>query len=333
MVSELQHGGDLDAADRRYGKPTNGWLDLSTGINPIPYPVQDIPSADWHRLPSANDTATLEDTFRTYLGPEPSFDVVAAPGTQVLIQWLPKLRDLCRVDVVGPTYNEHAASWKNSGHNVREIKDPETSNADVLVVVNPNNPTGRTFSPDDLFALASRQQSRGGWLVIDEAFADIDPSISVAQLPVQPGMVVLRSFGKFFGLAGVRLGFAFGDPTIVSAVRSVLGPWAVAGPALRIGIRAYADIQWQTATRSRLHDDADRLDTLLREHGLDPIGGTSLFRLVKTDNAINIADQLGHAGVLVRSFDYCPQWLRFGLPGSEDDWQRLRGALPITSRV
>ncbi len=323
----IPHGGDLDAAERRYGRPSDDWLDLSTGINPVPYPLNDVPKSCWERLPLRQDENRLLETFRSYLDAPATLEIVAAPGTQALIQWLPKLRRPGQVDVVSPTYGEHAACWSQSGHNVREIADLADADADVVVLVRPNNPTGSVVTLDTLRDLASRQRRNGGWLVVDEAFADIDPSISLSVLQDHQGLVVFRSFGKFFGLAGIRLGFAYGDPRIVSALRTALGPWAVSGPALYIGRSAYADRDWQSAARVRLREDADRLSDVMTQSGITVIGGTDLFKLGETENAQDIAERLGPKGILVRTFDYQPQWLRFGIPRSDHDWRRLTDAL------
>lgn len=329
MTGKLRHGGDIDAATRAFGTPSEGWVDLSTGINPVPYPIGEIEPAAWQRLPTASDEAALIDAARAYYRVPDQADLIAAPGTQTIIQWLPVVRTKCRVQILGPTYEEHAASWRFRSHAVEMIDDIEHADADVVIVVNPNNPDGRTIDPDMLSRTAKRLSGRG-ILIVDEAFTDVVPEISVTPRTGQPGLLVLRSFGKFFGLAGLRLGFAIGTAFEIDRLRHAIGPWAIAGPALHIGAQAVADRTWQADTRARLMADAARLDRILGEAGMNLVGGTPLYRLVRADNAPAIYDKLGRAGIMVRKFDYEPTWLRFGLPGVESAWARLEHALEAT---
>lgn len=333
MKSRLGHGGDLGAATEKFGTPPDGWLDLSTGINPIPYPLGMLPSAVWQRLPIHADEANLNEAARAYYGAPEDTALVAAPGTQAIIQMLPRLRAPGTVAIVGPTYGEHGHRWRASGHDVAEVATLDDADADVIVIVNPNNPDGGAVSPTTLMTVARRQAARGGWLVVDEAFGDVAPELSVVPACGEPGLIVLRSFGKFFGLAGLRLGFAMGDPAVIAALADALGPWAVPGPALILGARALRDQSWQAETRNRLTKDAAKLDAMLTAAGLKLVGGTALFRLFECASAPALYEHLGSAGILVRVFDHNPTWLRFGLPGSESDWARLDCALntrPLT---
>ncbi|MEI6986746.1 MAG: aminotransferase class I/II-fold pyridoxal phosphate-dependent enzyme, partial [Rhodospirillaceae bacterium] len=250
--------------------------------------------------------------------------VAPASGSQALIQLLPRLRPPGLVAVAGPTYAEHAACWQAAGHRMVFDHSPFP---DVAIFINPNNPDGRRTDPSKLIDLAREQGSRGGWLVVDEAFADVAPEISVAANADTPGLIVLRSFGKFFGLAGLRLGFALAEPVLAARIRAALGPWAVSGPAAAIATVALADKTWIAATRIRLELAAARLDLLLETHGLSVLGGTSLFRLVETAEAQAIEHRLAAAGILIRGFTDYPRWLRFGLPPDEAAWQRLEIAL------
>ena len=246
---------------------------------------------------------------------------MAAPGTQALIQLLPRLFPGRRVAVLGPTYNEHAASWRQGGAVVDEVTDlAALRGADVAVVVNPNNPDGQRHAPEDLLALGARV------LIVDEAFADLEPApLSLAAMLPRPGVVVLRSFGKTYGLAGLRLGFAMAEERAVAAVRRMLGPWAVGGPTITVGEAALADEAWRSTMRERLRRDVGRLDDLLTGSGCRVLGGTLLFRLAQSDAPL--AERLGEAGILVRAFPFAPTWFRFGVPGDEGAWARLASAL------
>lgn len=318
------HGGDLAAAEARWGQPSLPWLDLSTGLNPWPYPVPALPPEAWARLPGRQEEDALRRAAaRRYGAPGPD-TVVAAPGTQALIQALPRLVEPGRrVAVLGPTYGEHAAAWAAAGHRVDVVSDlAALAEAQVAVVVNPNNPDGRAVEPARLLDLAGRLEL----LVADEAFADVRPELSVAGSGAD-GLVVLRSFGKFYGLAGLRLGFAIARPATRDALAAMLGPWAVCGPALAVGRAALEDDGWAAATSTRLTEWSARLDAVLAEAGLRVVGGTSLFRLAEHGTAREAYERLGRAGILVRAFADRPQLLRFGLPADEAGLTRLRLAL------
>lgn len=317
----------MDAAERAFGTPEKGWLDLSTGINPVSYPVCDVPADIWQRLPIQRDETRLMDAARRYYHIPDSAGLTIAPGTQAIIQWLPVSPAPCRVQVLGPTYEEHAARWRACGHQVDTIEDLPLCDADVIIVVNPNNPDGRAIPPDTLLDLADRQARRNGMLIVDEAFADVQPGISVAAACGRPGLLVLRSFGKFFGLAGIRLGFAIGTPKDTGLLRDALGNWSVAGPALNIGAKALCDTGWHTETLARLNRDSQRLDHILIRAGLEIVGGTALYRLARAKDAPLIYETLGRAGIMVRKFDKESSWLRFGLPGFDDGWSRLEATL------
>jgi cobalamin biosynthetic protein CobC len=245
-----------------------------------------------------------------------------------LIQVLPRLLEPSDVVVLGPTYGEHAVAWARCGHRVVERRAlSEIGDARVVVVVNPNNPTGRVIPADELRALAAALVQRRGLLVVDEAFADFaEPGVSVAAQP-PPATVVLRSFGKAYGIAGARLGFAVADRALWARLRTELGPWAVSGPALAIGAAALGDARWLADMRVRLAEERGRLEALLQERGFSVEGGTHLFCLARHALAWPIADELGRAGIHVRRCAAEPTWLRFGLPGAEVEWARLADAL------
>lgn len=313
------HGGDLAAAEARWGRPAAGWLDLSTGINPWRYPLPPLPAHWWTRLPGAAEEGALRAAAARRFGTGAAARVLPAPGTSALIQALPRCVPPGRVAVLGPTYGEHARAWAAAGHRVEEVATLEEARAPVTVVVNPNNPDGRVVAPDRLLA-------HPGLLVVDEAFGDERPELSVAPF-LRPGLVVLRSFGKFYGLAGLRLGFALGLPEMLAPLAAQLGPWPVSGPALAVGAAALADDGWAAGTRKRLAAWAARLDGVLEGAGLSVAGGTGLFRLAAHPEAPVLYDRLGRSGVLVRAFAGRPHLLRFGLPEGEAELRRLALAL------
>lgn len=320
------HGGDLAQAKALFPEAPEPWIDLSTGINPIPYPVPELPLSLWQRLPGAQDEAALLAAARqTYRVPGTA-GIVAAPGTQILIELLPRLASIGPVAVLGPTYAEHALAWREAGRAVHEIETlDDAGDAGVVVLVNPNNPDGRLVGKERLAGLARDLGSRDGLLVIDEAFIDFMPEASlIPDLP--PATIVLRSFGKTYGLAGLRLGFAVGERRLTETLRAALGPWSVAGPALHVGTQALGDSAWLATASTVRSSDAGRLDALLAICGTI-MGGTSLFRLLATPHAAALFAHLGRNGIYVRRFQNDASWLRFGLPADEPSWQRLAAAL------
>lgn len=314
------HGGDLDRARARYGK--GRWLDLSTGINPVPYPVPDLPPRAWTALPTRTEVSALEASAQAAWGARQS--CVALAGAQGAIQLVPQLAVPGAARVVGPTYNEHAGALRAQGWAVEEVAVPDDLRGAALgVLVNPNNPDGRRWTPDEVLDVAGDV----GLLIVDESFADPTPAISVLpMLDAQP-VVVLRSFGKFYGLAGLRLGFAFAPEALTARLRALAGPWAVSGLAIAVGQVALADREWHAETCKRLAGDVGRLDALAEAQGWRSVGGTPLFRTYAAGDAKAAQDRLAQRHVWSRVFPYSEGWIRLGLPGDDAGWQRLETAL------
>jgi cobalamin biosynthetic protein CobC len=321
------HGGALDVARRLAPGAPEPWIDLSTGINPHPYPLPEFAYELWSQLPGSGALAELEAAAAGRYG-APAKNVVAGPGSQALIQALARIVPRGAVRVLGPTYGGLKTAFAAAGAHIVEAKRVEDMGAlDVAIVVNPNNPDGRTTPRAELVELHRRLAPRGGILIVDEAFADFDGA-NESLAPILPaGAVVLRSFGKSFGLAGLRLGFAIASPEIVQPLRAALGEWPVSGPAIAIGTKALADLAWTDAMRDRLGKDAARLDKLMTGAGWRILGGTRLFRLVAKTDAHAVFERLLAAGILARPFADAPDWLRFGIPGDESAWRRLAAAL------
>ena len=302
----LPHGGDLGHARWAFGEPEGGWIDLSTGVNPWPWPAPPLPPEALRRLPSEEGLADLAAAAARAFGARRALPV---PGAQAAILQLPFCVPPGDVAVVSPTYNEHAPAWEAAGHRVRLVAEPEA--AGVLVVTNPNNPDGRCWRPEELLGVEC------GLLVVDESFADPTPELSLA---AHGHVVALRSFGKFYGLPGLRLGFALGPGGPLDRLEARLGPWPVSGPALEIGVRAYRDEAWAAETRIRLGRAAARLDEVLAARGFELLGGTPLFRFVAGEGG---AARFASQGLWVRSFPDMPGRFRLGLPPDEDAWARL----------
>jgi cobalamin biosynthesis protein CobC len=321
------HGGALEVARRLAPAAPGPWIDLSTGINPHPYPLPDLKPEVWSRLPESGALAELEAAAANRYGAAAE-NVVAGPGSQALIQALAWIIPRGAAGVLGPTYGGLQAAFVAAGARVVEARRLEDmGDVDVAIVVNPNNPDGRVTARADLLKLNERLSRRGGVLIVDEAFADFDAEGESLAPALPKGAVVLRSFGKSFGLAGVRLGFAIATPEIVRPLRAVLGEWPVSGPAIAIGTRALADLAWTNAMRDRLGGEAARLDALLKRVGWRILGGTRLFRLAARADARAAFERLLTAGILARPFADAPDRLRFGIPGDANAWRRLAAAL------
>ena len=332
MVDTPHHGGRLIEARRLFPSAPEPFIDLSTGINPLSYPIPPIAPSAWTRLPEPEAITRLDAVAAKAYGVADGSMVASVPGTQLLISLLPRLFPHASVAILGPTYGEYARSFEAGGSRVAGVSTLDAlAGAPCAIICNPNNPDGRRFDAGTLLELA-RKRTGNGLLVIDKSFADLEgEGLSLApQLP-QPGLLVLRSLSKSFGLGGVRLGFALADPALAASIRTALGPWPVSGPAIDIGLSALADRGWLEAAKQRLALDVTRLDGMLREGGMTVIGGTRLFRLAQRAEASSLYQRLGEAGILVRSFDYRPDWLRFGIPGGADEWRRLADALGISA--
>lgn len=323
----LEHGGNLREAARAYGR--EDWIDLSTGINPHGYPAPALPADAWHRLPEP-DPQLVAAACAYYGAPA----LLPVAGTQAAIQALPRLRAPSRVTVSSPSYAEHAHAWAQHGHVLRRIAyaelDAAIDDSDVLVVVNPNNPTGATVAPERLLAWAARLAGRGGWLVVDEAFGDTDPALSVAAHAGQPGLIVLRSVGKFFGLAGLRLGFAGADAATLQSLADLLGPWSVSGPAQAVALQALRDTAWQQASFARLQASGRRMRGLLETHGVRA-AGTPLFHWWPEAQPEAFHTHMARHGIWCRLFREAGRGIRVGLPAHETEWQRFEQALQAWS--
>lgn len=320
----LEHGGRLRNAAWQYGIAEADWLDLSSGLAPWPFEVPAIPLRAWARLPETDDG--LEQAARDYYGAE---YVLPVAGSQMAIQLLPRLRRAGKVGVLSPCYAEHAEAWRRNGYIVREVLEAEVDffldSLDVLVVVNPNNPTGLSLAPERLLDWHARLAQRGGWLVVDEAFMDVTPQLSVARHAHQVGLIVLRSFGKFFGLAGVRLGFVLAERHLLKLLAEQVGPWAVSGPTRVLGQVCLLDTAAHAQQRQRCEAASLRLALMLERHGFKPHGGCGLFQWLIAGDAQVLHDFMAHRGILLRLFTNNSS-LRFGLPADDAQFLRLEQA-------
>lgn len=346
------HGGRLHQAAEQFDIPLDQWIDLSTGINPHSYPLPEVPESVWQKLPDDGDN--LISVAAGYYG---SSHLLAVAGSQVAIEQLPIIRKACRVGILSPAYAEYAYQWKRQGHEVEALTADEIEtrlpHLDVVVVIRPNNPTTELLSSSRLHRWLRVLQQHNGWLIVDEAFIDAMPRDKAMSMITQEplrGLIVLRSVGKFFGLAGIRLGFVWAEPAVLAGLATTLGTWSVSGVARWAGALALQDADWQSQMRRKLAVEGGRLSQLLKQHvsslfidharelvrppqlPLDFIClSTPLFCTVEFSEtcksvAADIYQQLAHQGILIRYFEKY-EALRFGLPANEIAWQRLESAL------
>lgn len=336
----LEHGGRILAAAKKYNIPKSDWVDLSTGLNPNGWPVPHVPAEVWQSLPEDSDG--LQTAACHYYGCDACLPVA---GSQAAIQTLPTLRLRSKVGVISPTYAEHEYNWQQAGHDVIQLSgeevDKHLEQLDVLVVINPNNPTGKIISTKKLLNWYQQLCVKGGWLIVDEAFMDVTPENSLVASGIKPGLIVLRSIGKFFGMAGIRCGFVISDNELLQRLSQKLGPWSLSGPTRYIARQALLDKSWHIKTRQSLTESAKRLCDLLEQVSLVPNGGTDLFQWCEHVNAKEIYEACAEKGLLIRLFEKQTNTsqpntsqltisnpsLRFGLPANEKQWQQLSEVL------
>ncbi|MBT8459587.1 MAG: threonine-phosphate decarboxylase [Boseongicola sp.] len=322
MKNQHDHGGDLSRAIDLFGGRKADWIDLSTGINRSPYPYDPICKESFEVLPELDAHARLLNAAQTAF--QTTWPITATPGAQAAIQLLPQVTNLTDVRILSPTYNEFEGIFHHYGATVKRVSNPlELRGAATAVIVNPNNPTGSCLSVEELCEIARRT----GTLIVDESFADATPEASLLPLSMPGNVIVLRSFGKFYGLAGLRLGFVLGMREVIAKLANLAGPWAVSGPALEVATSAYSDPVWQSNTRARLALDTARCDSIIKNAKWELIGGTALFRTYQTTDAKGAQHLLAKHHIWSRVFPYSPTWIRLGLPGSESEWERLTHAV------
>ena len=320
-----EHGGQLRKAASQYGMPLSDWLDLSTGINPRHYPIPEIPSRCWLHLPELDD-GLMSAAYEYYK----TQDLLAVSGSQQAIQALPYLRKKSRIGLLATSYYEHKAAWKAAGHEVVLLQPDEVEGSieslDVLLLVNPNNPTCDVFSGERLEGYLKQLQNRGGWLIVDEAFIDCTSEKSVISFKARDGLIVLRSLGKFFGLAGCRVGFVHAVSSLLERMQQAIGPWPIANPSRYVAQCALQNTEWQQETQQFLHKQSEQLAQILSLIPSSVHRNTALFHWLKNDDANELFVGLAERGILIRQFTE-PKSLRFGLPATNQECVRLKKAL------
>ncbi|MGR6872271.1 threonine-phosphate decarboxylase CobD [Pseudomonas sp. HK3] len=332
------HGGQLETYAKHYDIANNQWLDLSTGINPKGYPQPKIPDSVFRDLPNEDDG--LQQAACKYYG---SDDVLMVPGSSWAIQCLPTVLqqyDAQITKVLLPTigYSEHERAWRAS--NVEVVfyhyapTNAQLQDCDVCVLINPNNPSSHLLSSEVVSDMAHQLNTHSGWLMVDEAFIDTQPQNSVIQNQLD-NVIVLRSLGKFFGLAGLRVGAIIANDNLLKKCSELLPPWALNNPARFIAKQALQDNEWINQTTLTLMQQSNNLASLCENTFLVKI--KSALKIVKTDFFVTLIFDAKHdafkchhtlceQGIYTRLLDN-KSGIRIGLPNNTDEnWQRLEHA-------
>lgn len=326
-----EHGGDIEGAAAHFGIPLAEWIDLSTGMNPEPYPVEALAVEVFHKLPYQSQSF-IESSAR-YYGSE---QFVAVAGSQAAIQWLPQL--LADLPVLLPSvgYRDHYEYW-HQRHSVdfydsldasvaaEEISDRLSQNSrQHLLVINPNNPSGIQFSIQQIIEWSGMLSGRA-FVIVDEAFIDTCVGESLLNLKLPNNIVVLRSFGKFFGLAGIRLGYVFANDSLLARFRQCLTCWQINGPAQAVAIKALSDEVWQKAAQQSIQHNVAHtaviFEPLWPALGIISCTVNSLFISVvmSAEAAAGLYQFFARSGVLLRlvSIDH-RSIIRIGLLSRND---------------
>ncbi len=325
---DLIHGGAIDEMAQLFPDAPRPWVDLSTGVNPWPYPVSHLRPECFAKLPTKKDQQVCATTMADAWGADANH-IAVTPGTELIIRLLPSILNGARVCVPKPTYGDHLSSWRSAGRDVLETNDPisNSQDAEIVVLCNPNNPDGRVWCPDAVEEKRKSQARRNRWLIVDEAYCDLVPENSVVPHAGKPGLIILRSFGKFYGVPGIRLGAILAPKSILEAISTFLGHWAVSGPALALGASAYRDRNWRKQTLTRLANESQRLDAGLTKAGINITGGTDLFRFIQLPDAYSAWEYLAERGIYTRRFDYSKTELRLGLASDDTEVDRVLKAV------
>ncbi len=302
-----------------YPQAPRPFIDLSTGINPYPYVFSEIEPEWFHRLAEHVQVANAHQAAAEYYHVENVDTIALASGMQPLMFALAALRfkeyGISNIAVFLPTYSEHEHVWRAMNHSIVPVKKlMEAAGNDVVIICNPNNPDGRIISASELITLAEELATHNGWLIVDESFADIMPELSISsRLQHAKNIVVMRSCGKFFGAAGLRVSSAITPKPWAEWLRVVVGPWPISTLACHVVPTMFSDKKWIQDMRVQLAEESKNWRNILSAH-FSIVGYTDLFTLVESDDAARWHQHLMSQGILVRQFDYNPRWLRFGLP-------------------
>ena len=317
----IHHGGDIDLAIKKYGGEREDWIDLSTGINGTSYPWQQSIKFELRNLPSNKLLVNLERAASAAYKVAENTETAAVSGAQQIISLLPIcLKSYNSVAILGPTYNEYEKAFKSSGIKAQTVSEvSKLSSSDIAIIVNPNNPTGKVIAEEILDDLSKKVRI----LIIDESFK----TFSSRRIQKFENVIQINSLGKFFGLAGVRLGFVSGPSDFIKSVRRMLGPWPISSIAAEIGTIALNDNTWISEMEKILLEGSNVLHKACSTKNWKLVGKTNLFHTYATSSSLEVEKQFAAHYIWIRTFDYSETWVRLGIPTSKYEWTRVRQAL------
>ncbi|HEY6689824.1 MAG TPA: aminotransferase class I/II-fold pyridoxal phosphate-dependent enzyme [Rubrobacter sp.] len=335
---DRHHGAHGDLVSRSLDVHAGELLDFSQNINPLGAPRNALEAArralyeDSGRYPDL-EYIGLREALAAYLGVGAEMVVPTNGGAEALFLAARAAATGGRALVLEPTFSEYAAAARASGMEpVRRVArrreegfgwDPtsyrDVEGVSVVFLCNPNNPTGDMLGRDEVLEVAARVEEAGAVLVVDEAFADFVPEISVTDM-VDGGLWVARSFTKFFAIPGLRLGCLVCDDA--GRVQALQPSWPVNAVATAAGIAAVRDRGFAEASIgevARLREDLfGALDAL---PGLRPLPGAANFLLVRGPDGL--PGRLARRGVLVRGcgpfYGLGPEYFRVAVRSAEEN--------------
>ena len=335
---DRHHGAHGDLVSRTLDVRVGELLDFSQNINPLGAPRDALEAArralyeDSGRYPDLGYTG-LREALAAYLSVGAEMVVPTNGGAEALFLAARAAATGGRALVLEPTFSEYAAAALASGMEpVRKVArrreedfgwDPtsyrDLEGVSVVFLCNPNNPTGDMLGREEVLEVAACVEEAGAVLVVDEAFADFVPEISVTDM-VDRGLWVARSFTKFFAIPGLRLGCLVCDDA--ARVQALQPSWPVNAVAAAAGIAAVGDSGFAEASKAevaRLREGLfEALDAL---PGLQPFPGAANFLLVR--GADGLPGRLARRGVLVRGcgpfYGLGPQYFRVAVRSAEEN--------------
>lgn len=332
----MKHGGNKNEAARAYGIEPAEMIDLSTGISPNPYPLSlsQLDLSDLIELPQEDKAASLKNIMRKAWSVPDSAEIALASGSGALISLIPHIHkgDMRQVYCPEPAYSEHPMAWQRAGfrmipYEAGTIPEIYLNKTAAIIAVQPGNPMGHCASPDAWLELMEKAAAHKVMIIMDEAFIDLMPEQSLVPYLGRKGLIVIRSFGKFYGLAGVRLGAAIGHPDDITALEDLLGPWPVSAMAVQFAAEAMSDHGWADDQRDWCATQMASLKKELMARGITIIGGTDLYVLIEIEDAKTLQDKLARAGFWTRIFEHYPNWMRLGLARDDAATTRFLKAL------
>jgi threonine-phosphate decarboxylase len=354
------HGGNIYAASRDLRCQPASMLDFSASINPLgmaPGAVQVVQaSLELATHYPDPDCYELKQALGRFHGIDPEC-VCIGNGSTELIFLLPKTLALRRALIPGPTFSEYAAAMRAVGGEVSMLLAPPEEefrirlsqvaaalqrSLDCVWLCNPNNPTGQLWTKAQVLELWKKARRVGASLIVDEAFIDYCEADSVvSEATSRAGLLVLRSFTKFYGMPGLRVGYLVAEPTVIRRIEAMRLPWSVNNLAQVAAIASLNETSYAVRSRQLIIEERPRLAAALAGQGWVPCPSSANFLLVRLPSFLKsaaVAAATRRQGVLIRdceSFEGMgQQWIRVAVRTAAEHErlvQALKNALALAS--